>query len=56
MDYSILNQLKKDKNNFVTNPTHISFENYNQFETIEIFSGDRIEKEYACNIYIPILI
>ncbi|KAG4090592.1 hypothetical protein H8356DRAFT_1279541 [Neocallimastix lanati (nom. inval.)] len=40
-----------DKNNFVTNPTHLEFdENYNN-EVIEIYSGDIIEKEYSCSFY-----
>ncbi|KAG4088671.1 hypothetical protein H8356DRAFT_1722918 [Neocallimastix lanati (nom. inval.)] len=51
MDYATKQILNKDKNNFVTNPTKINFENYNNSEVIEINSGDRIEKEYICNIY-----
>ncbi|OUM66991.1 hypothetical protein PIROE2DRAFT_5734 [Piromyces sp. E2] len=51
MDYGVLKQLKYDKNNFVTNPTHITFDNYNKFDTIEMYSGDIIEKEYSCSAY-----
>jgi len=52
MDYATKQILNKDKNNFVTNPTKINFENYNNSEVIEINSGDRIEKEYIYKIYI----
>ncbi|OUM61165.1 hypothetical protein PIROE2DRAFT_12880 [Piromyces sp. E2] len=48
--YDISN-LKLDKNNFVTNPTHILFDNYDSNHTIVIYSGDRIEQDYSCNIY-----
>ncbi|ORX59204.1 hypothetical protein BCR36DRAFT_343055 [Piromyces finnis] len=42
--------LKKIDNNFVTNPTYLKFdENYNN--TIEIYSGDRLEQEYSSSIY-----
>jgi len=39
-------QLKNERNNFVTNPTHFEFdENYS--DTIVVHSGDRIEQEYS---------
>jgi len=49
-------KLNEDKNNYVTNPTHLVFDNYDSKEIIEIYSGDRIDKEYSCNIYIYIFI
>ncbi|OUM60996.1 hypothetical protein PIROE2DRAFT_13112 [Piromyces sp. E2] len=50
-DLDYINKLKLDKNNFVTNPTHIEFDNYNDTEVIVIHSDERIEKEYSCSIY-----
>ncbi|ORX56629.1 hypothetical protein BCR36DRAFT_345958 [Piromyces finnis] len=43
--------LRSDKNNFVTNPTRLLFDNYNTDDTLEIYSGDRIDQEYSCTIY-----
>jgi len=40
-----------DKNNFVTNPTHLKFDNYDETEVLIIRSDERIEKEYICKIY-----
>ncbi|OUM60997.1 hypothetical protein PIROE2DRAFT_13113 [Piromyces sp. E2] len=50
-DLDYINKLKLDKNNFVTNPTHIEFDNNNDTEVIVIHSDERIEKEYSCSIY-----
>lgn len=41
--------LKKDINNFVTNPTHLLFDDYDN-STLVINSGDRIG-QYSCTIY-----
>ncbi|ORX56628.1 hypothetical protein BCR36DRAFT_409820 [Piromyces finnis] len=38
-------------NNVVTNPTHLKFDNYNQKNTIEIYSGDNINSEYLVSLY-----
>ncbi|ORX59206.1 hypothetical protein BCR36DRAFT_275911 [Piromyces finnis] len=47
---SLLDDLKSFNNNFVTNPTYLMFdEDYNN--TIEIYSGDRIDQEYSSSIY-----
>jgi len=46
---SKLNNLKKDSNNFVTNPTHLLFDNYDN-STLVINSGDRIG-QYSCTLY-----
>jgi len=46
-----LEQLRLDKNNFVTNPTYLSFDNYNETNVLVIHSGDRIEEEYICNFF-----
>ena len=37
-----------DKNNFVTNPTHLEFDNYNNTEVLIVHSDERIEMEYSC--------
>jgi hypothetical protein len=50
-DNTITMKLNEDKNNYVTNPTHLVFDNYDSKEIIEIYSGDRIDKEYSCSIY-----
>eukprot|EP00833_Pecoramyces_ruminatium_P010722 jgi/Orpsp1_1/1184754/evm.model.c7180000090867.1 len=42
----VYNSLKEDENNFVTNPTHLIFNNYNN-EVISVYSGDLIEDEYS---------
>ena len=46
-----VDNLKKDINNFVTNPSYVVFDDYDD-SFIEIYSGDRIE-EYSC-MYIDI--
>ncbi|OUM57304.1 hypothetical protein PIROE2DRAFT_17760, partial [Piromyces sp. E2] len=47
----ISNEMRNIKNNFVTNPTHLKFNNYNEDDIIEIYSGDSIDHEYLISLY-----